>query len=262
MGFRFTEGPAWVPALGQLLFTDLQTGTIHALTPPSAVAPWRMPSGGANGLAVDASGLVLAAEHQGRRVTRTLANGDITVVADAWQGMAFNSPNDLTVRRSDGTIYLSDPPWGLNGRPRQIPFNGLFRISPAGVVTAERQYPTAVNPNGVALSPDATRLYVALDTDAKLVVFDVAADGSLSNERDFVATSATPDGLAIDEEGNVYAATSAGIEVFAPDGARWGVITVPQQPANCGFGGANGRTLYVTARTALFAIDLRVRGAD
>lgn len=261
-GFRFTEGPAWVPSLGQLLFTDLQTNTIHALTPPMTVAPWRNPSGTANGLAVDADGLVLAAEHQGRRVTRTLANGDIVSVADAWQGNALNSPNDLVVRRSDGTIYFSDPPWGLNGRPREIPFNGLFRVSPTGVVTAERQYSTTVNPNGVAISPDGLRVYVALDTDSKVVVFDVAADGSLSNERDFVTTSATPDGLAMDADGNVYASTSAGIEVFAPDGTRWGVIAVPQAPANCAFGGPNGTTLYITARTALFAVELGVRGAD
>ena len=259
--FLFIEGPLWRPDDGVLLFSDLNGDTIYALTPPSTIAPFRNPSAFANGLASLPDGRLLAAEHGARRVSVTDAEGTVTDFAatDA-MGRTFNSPNDIAVR-SDGTVYFTDPPYGLAGRTREIPFNGVYRVAPDGTVSEVWQSTELVQrPNGVALSPDESVLYVADTEDALIRRFDVAADGSTSGEATFVTGTRGADGLAVDRVGNVYVAISAGVQVIAPDGTRWGMIDVPERPANCAFGGDALRTLYITAQPTLYRVSVTIPG--
>lgn len=256
--FQFTEGPQWIEADGTLLFSDIDGNTIHRLTPPNAITPYRMPSNNSNGLALDQSGRLLAAEHGTRRVSVAVLGQAEQVLVETYQGMRLNSPNDLVVR-SDGTIYFTDPPYGLGSRPQEVPFNGVYRIDTQGALTAEWEGPLSSRPNGIALSPDEAVLYVA-DTVGKVRAYDVAADGSLSGERDFVPNVPGPDGMAVDTRGNLFVTASTGVEVYDQGGAHLGTITVPRQPANCAFGDADHRTLYITARQGLYRVRLTTPG--
>jgi gluconolactonase len=253
-GYEFTEGPQWMQEDGVLLFSDVAGDTIYKLGDGDDIAVFRTPSEGSNGLAVDPEGRLLAAESETRRVTRTESDGEVTPIAVRFRGAQLNQPNDIVVR-SDGTIYFTDPLFA-NARQAELNFRGIFRIAPDGGLTAERRGDTTEAPNGLALSPDESQLYVS-DYFADLVwVMDVAADGTLSEARTFVNTGDGPDGMAVDDAGNLFVATGSGIEVFAPDGARWGVIPVPRIPANCAFGGEDGRTLFITAREGLYRVTL------
>lgn len=253
-GYQFTEGPQWRATSGDFLFSDIQGNTIYRWPMTGAPVPFRNPSSNANGLALDLSGSLLACEHGMRRVSRGDGPTPSTVVA-TFEGSRFNSPNDITVR-SDGTIFFTDPPYGIADNQRELSFMGVFRIAPGGAVTAEYRGGLSERPNGIALSAPQDRLYVG-DSEAHVVnVLDVASDGSLSNRRLFTATANTPDGIAVDTNWNVFVATSAGVEVYAYDGTRWGVITVPMQPSNVAFGGTDGRTLLITARTAVYRVTL------
>jgi len=252
---QFVEGPQWIAADGVLLFSDIPADTIYQLAPPDTVTVFRSPSGNSNGLALDPDGALLAAEHGNRRVSR-----DGTTVADAYQGMRLNSPNDV-VASSDGTIYFTDPPYGIADADRELPFMGVFRVPAAGgAPVAEWEGGLAARPNGIALAPDESRLYVADTADGMLRAWDVAGDGSLSGETVVTADVPGADGMAVDDVGNLFVTTSTGIRIFAPDGTSWGTITVPEQPANCAFGGADRRTLYITARTSLYRVELAAPG--
>ncbi len=258
-GFVFTEGPRWFPTEGVLRFTDIPQATIWEFTEPDVFTEITTASERANGLAFDASGKMLAAQHQARRVAIFDGSTARTLVGD-FDGAAFNSPNDLVVR-GDGVVYFTDPPYGLGSREREINFNGLFKFDPAtSTMTAEWEGdPDSTRPNGVVLSPDESTLYLADTMGSNVLAFDVAADGTLSNEREFVQVEG-PDGMAIDVWGNLYVTTRGGVEVFAVDGTSWGLLPVPQRPANCAFGGADGKTLYVTSRTGLYKVRLEVPG--
>ncbi|MBI2892391.1 MAG: SMP-30/gluconolactonase/LRE family protein [Deltaproteobacteria bacterium] len=260
-GFLFLEGPQWRDDLGALVFSDIDGDTIYSLTPPSAIEVSRTPSGKSNGLALDTDGRLLAAEHSNRRVSRTMEDGSIVTVADRYEGARLSSPNDIVVR-SDGTIYFTDPPYGLaDQRDRELDFNGVFRLDPAGELgTIWEGDPSDSGPNGIALSPDERMLYVSDSSQALVRAFDVHPDGTADGERIFVETSPVPDGMAMDRAGNLFVSTSAGIEVFAPDGARWGTIPVPREPANCAFAGPDAKTLYVTAVEGLYRVDLAIAG--
>lgn len=249
-GFQFTEGPVWSAAEG-LLFSDIPADTIYR----GDKSVFRAPSGKSNGLAMDREGRLIACEHGNRRVTRTEKDGAITVLVDSYLGRKLNSPNDATVR-SDGTIFFTDPPYGVAEGDRELPFCGVYAIRPDGELALLSVYFS--RPNGIGLSPDEKTLYVADSQDGFIQAFDVADSGALANSRLFSRCD-TPDGIKIDLQGNLWAATAKGIQVFQPDGMLARTIEVPEQPANCAFGGEDQSVLYITARHGLYKAALKGR---
>lgn len=236
-----TESPVWRPATNDLLFVDVVGNSIRRLVPPGTTSTNLIaPSNEAAAIRILPNGDLLAAQFVTRRIARFPAGGGEEAVVETWRGTRFNSPNDLDVR-SDGTIYFSD--WAPGNRPRDLAFNGFFRVTTTSSVVLEWQ--DAPAPNGVELSEDESLLYLSDTQDGVVWVFDVAADGSLSNRRMFAENIDGADGMTHDDEGNLYVAGSAGITVLAPDGTLWG--TIPTANAtNSGFGGADRRTLYIT----------------
>lgn len=268
-GFLFTEGALWDWRRQCLLFSDLAGDVMRSWSERGGVVEVRKPSGKSNGLTWDNQGRLVACEHVGRRVTRTEADGSITVLASEWDGKPLNSPNDVVVK-SDGAIYFSDPPYGLVEfygvpRPQDLPFQGLYRISPEGRLSLLVDDFQA--PNGLCFSPDESRLYVDDTERVHVRVFDVRADGSLANGRVFFDYKArlpgwtgSPDGMKLDELGNLYATGPGGIWVITPQGEPLGVIHIPEGPSNLNWGGPDWRTLYVTATTSIYRIRMRVAG--
>jgi len=258
-GFGFTEGTVWVPALGVLRFSDIPASRIHQYDPSTdGLSVWREPSGNTNGSALAPNGDLIMCEHSGRRISRSPAAGSPapTPVATEYQSGAFNSPNDAIVR-SDGQIYFTDPTYGLGNQTPELGFRGVFRVDGQGTVhLVDDAYQ---QPNGIALSPDETKLYVSDSAAGDVYVYEVAPDGSTGPRALFVELGPS-DGMAVDDAGNLYFTTSNGIEVHAADGSPWGTLAVPEQPANCAFGDEDRRTLYITARTGLYRVRLAIPG--
>ncbi len=256
-GYMFTEGAQWREAEGDLVFSDIPANIVYRYVPGGTPTELRNPSGNANGNAIDGIGALISAEHGTRSITRTVT-GTTTALASVFETKKLNSPNDVVVA-SDGSIYFTDPPFGIQDNQRELDFIGVFRLSGA-TLTAEHRGALAERPNGIGVSPDGTRLYVSDSSDGKVYAFAITA-GSLGPRTLFASTAGTPDGLAIDVAGNVFVTAAQGIEVFAPDGSKWGAIAVPEQPANCAFGDADHQTLYITARTSLYRVRLANPGA-
>jgi len=253
-GFQFTEGPLWRD--GHLLFTDIPMNTIYRLDPPSALAVFRQPSDQANGLAVDTGGNLLSAEHASRRIGITdTVSGVRSTLVDRYLGLRFNSPNDLDMR-ADGMLYFTDPSYGLsNPALRELNFNGLFRRQPDGTLSVVWEGVVGSNqPNGVNLSVAGDLLFVTDTQQGSLRRWRVGADGALSNLRILATGLNTPDGMCLDRDGNVYVTVTSGVEVFSPNGARWGLLPIPRAASNCAFGDSDGRTIYVTARQGLYRV--------
>lgn len=251
--FQFTEGPLWRG--DHLLFSDITGNTIYRLDPPSLISVFRSPSDQANGLALDGQGQLLAAEATTRSISVTDPNGIRTTLVDRYQGARFNSPNDMAVR-SDGVLYFTDPDYGLaNPMLREIQHNSLYRRTPAGEVILEWQGTIGANqPNGVQLSLDQNWLYLTDTQAGTLRRFDVAPDGALTSPQILATGLQIADGMCLDARGNVYVSVQTGLDVYAPDGARFGVIPIPRFTANCAFGDADGQSIYATARQGLYRI--------
>ena len=261
-GMQFVEGPVWTRAGGgYLIFSDIPANAIRKWRRPSGVVSMRRPSNGANGNTIDRRGRLLTAEHGGRRVSITERDGTVHTLVDSFEGKKLNSPNDVVVR-SDGTVWFTDPDYGLAGRRKEQPGNFVYRYDPK-----TRRLDAVVRdfdkPNGLCFSPDEKRLYVA-DSGAPrhIRVFDVSPDGSLSGGRVFcVIDNGGPDGIRSDTGGRIWSSAGDGVHIFAPDGSLLGKILVPESPANLTFGGPDGRTLFITARTSLYSIRVSTTAA-
>jgi sugar lactone lactonase YvrE len=261
-GFTFTEGPVWDHD-GFLLFSDENGGNaIRKWTPDGRVTVFRNPSHNSNGLTFDRQGRLIACEQDNRRISRTEPDGTIVSVAEQYNGRRLNSPNDVVVR-SDGSIYFTDPPYGLNyAGEQELPFAGVYRVSPDGQLSLVAD--DFDRPNGLAFSPDEKTLYVDDTSRAYIRAFDVRADGTLANDRLFALLKSTgsgaTDGMKVDVEGNVYCSGPGAIEVFDPTGKPLGRIRLPEPPANLAWGDADGKGLFSTARTSLYRIQLNIQG--
>ena len=257
---QFTEGPLWHPD-GYLLFSDIPSNEIKRYTPGGSVETHLAPSRNSNGLTFDRQGVLVACEHTGRQVSRQAANGQMEPVATHYDGKRLNSPNDVVVH-SSGRIFFTDPPYGIQPDEAEIGFNGVYRIdSDGGVTMLESDFG---RPNGLAFSPDESILYVD-DTERRNVrAFDVGSDFSLSNDRVFIdmdtPPAGSPDGMKVDTEGNLYVTGAGGVWVISSDGAHVGTIEFPELPANVAFGGDDYKTLFVTARTGLYSVQINVAG--
>lgn len=261
-GHQFTEGPVW-RADGTLLFSDIPADRIYT----GKREIFREPSGQSNGLTLDREGRLIAAEHKTRRVTRTEKDGSITVLADAFEGKKFNSPNDVIVR-SDGVIFFTDPPYGLEGgmANSELGYSGVYAINPeTKVVTLVGK--NFNKPNGLCLSPDEKRLYVA-DTEGDhapseekgdIQVFEKGGDGAYTGGKVFCQLP-FPDGIKSDVQGNIWATCKDGVRVYGPAGVLLDTVVLPEGPANCGFGGTDGKTLYITAVTSVYTVKTSVAG--
>jgi gluconolactonase len=260
---KFTEGPVWIGRDGgYLVFSDIPADELKRWSMGEGLRTFRKPSRQANGNTLDREGRLITCEHHARRVTRTEHDGTVTVLVDSFEGKKFNSPNDAVVR-SDGTIWFTDPPYGLpKGAARELEKNYVFRLDP-GTKHIEIVADDFDMPNGLCFSPDERTLYVADSGKPHHIrAFDVTHDAKLSNGRVFCTIDAgAPDGVRCDELGRVWSSAGNGVHVFAPDGKLLGKIPVPETPANLCFGGEDGRTLFITARTSLYSIRTSVRGA-
>ncbi len=253
-GFQFTEGPVWHPE-GFLIFSDIPPNRIVKWTAPDKTETFRQPSGNSNGLTFDRQRRLIACEHGNRRVSRTEPDGKVVTVVDKYEGKRLNSPNDIAIK-SDGSIYFTDPPYGIQQDQKELGFNGVFRISPDGKLTLLAA--DFERPNGLAFSPDEKVLYVADTARGHVRAFDVQPDGTLTSGREFVKVPG-PDGMKVDTKGNLYV-TSTGVAIFDPKGNKIGEIKLPERPANCCFGDKDNKTLFVTARTSLYRVRLKVAG--
>ena len=258
-GFDFTEGPVW--HRDALLFSDIPADTVYRWTKSEGVSVWRRPSHHANGNTTDREGRLLTCEHGSRRLTRTETDGSMTTLASTYQGRRLNSPNDVVVQ-ADGTIWFTDPPYGIKLEEKEQPAHYVFRLDPGA------DEPVAVvddfsMPNGLTFSPDESVLYVA-DSDPKLQHirrFEVSPTHELTGGEVFVTLDqGVPDGIRVDREGRLYSTGGEGVYVFDVNGARLGTIRTPKPAANCAFGGEEMRTLFITARDAVWAVELAVAG--
>jgi aldose 1-epimerase len=268
-GFEFTEGPVWHPD-GFLLFSDIPANTIYKWQPQQETEIFRQPSGNANGNTFDQSERLISAEHGNRRVSRTEKNGQIVTLASHYQGKRLNSPNDLAVK-SDGSIYFTDPPYGIKPEQEELGFYGVYRLASDGTLTL--LVDDFVRPNGIAFSPDETKLYVNDSEKGHIRVFDVQPDGMLANGRLFAemkppSEEGAADGMKVDIKGNVYSTGPGGVWIFSPKGDLLDIIKTPEPPANLAWGDypsgtlrdRDYKTLYITARTSLYRIRLKIPG--
>ena len=275
-GFGFTEGPVWHPD-SYLYFSDIPNN--HLLKWVPGQAPYVAMDGtqGGNGLTFDKQGRLLMCQMAARRVVRFDGEGAMTVVADRWQGKRLTAPNDV-VGRSDGTIFFTDPGGRVPMEEREIKFAGVYTVSPdgkMGLATDECEYP-----NGLAFSPDESILYVAISRKnldclkreqrgemcphRRIRAFDVAADGSLSNNRVFADMSSdlpgVPDGMKVDMDGRVWCTGNGGTQIYDKDGNHVGDLRTGEVPANCAWGGSDNRTLFLTARTSVYTVRVNTPG--
>jgi gluconolactonase len=289
-GFAFTEGPVWIdpgnPAIapdsseGFLLFSDPNNNLIYRCSADGEVQVYRTKSGytgenmgeygqpGSNGLTVDPEGRLTICQHGNRRVVRTEKNGVTTVLADRYEGKRLNSPNDL-VYRSDGTLFFTDPPFGLpkfhKDPRRETPFSGVYSVRNGKVQLVSTDF---AGPNGLAFSPDEKFLYVGDWDDKHKVVnrYPVNADGSLGKGEllfDMTATEGEDaiDGIKVDQAGNLYVSGPGGLWILSAEGRHLGTLRCPEHPHNLAWGDLDRRTLYLAAQTSIYRLRLKVPGA-
>jgi gluconolactonase len=289
-GFQFLEGPIWIHAKhqGYLLFSDIPANVIRKWDPKNGFSVYLEKSGytgtdvadaggqtnngfgivilvGSNGITLDRQGRLVYCQHGDRQVVRIEKNGKRTVLASHYEGKRLNSPNDVVVK-SDGSIYFTDPPSGLRqgdkDPKKELTFNGVYRLKKGKLTLLANDF---ARPNGIAFSPDEKYLYVN-DTAKKIIKrFDVQPDGGVANGQiitDMNSDTApgVPDGMKVDQKGNIYCTGPGGFWIMSPEGKHLATVKTKQLPANLNWGDADAKTLYLTARTGLYRIRLNIPG--
>ncbi len=266
-GFVFTEGPVWLKDERALLFSDIPEDRIYRWSEADGLSVFREPSGLSNGNTLDREGRLLTCEHGNRRVSRTEADGTVVTLADRYQGKRLNSPNDIVVK-SDGSIYFTDPPYGLGGRhgkpgEKELDYQGVFRLSADGETLTLLTFQFH-RPNGLAFSPDESILYINDSRGGFIRAFGVEPDGALGGAWLFAELLGEepggPDGMKVDTQGNVYCTGPGGVWVFNAMAEKLGRIDTPIPPANLAWGDDDWCTLYMTARESLYRIRMLVPG--
>ncbi|WP_321785260.1 SMP-30/gluconolactonase/LRE family protein [Paraburkholderia sp. J94] len=268
----WTEGPVYFPASDLLVWSDIPNNRMMRWAPGMGVGVFRANANFSNGNTRDGEGRLVSCEHGRRCISRTEHDGSVTVLASHYDGKRLNSPNDLVVD-SQGTIWFTDPDYGIlsdyEGYRAESEIGGCHVYAfVRGALEPRRVADDFVKPNGLAFSPDELKLYIA-DSGASHVengprhirVFDVR-DGRLTNGRIFVEMEqGIPDGLRVDEHGNVWTSAADGVHCYAPDGTLLGKILIPEAVANLTFGGLNRNCLFITATTSVYSLPVGVRGA-
>lgn len=267
-GMKFTEGPVWLPSEKKLVFSDIPNSKLMQWSEADGLSVYR-DSEQANGNILDLQGRIISCQHKARNVIRIEADGSTTLLADRFDGKRFNSPNDVAIR-SDGTLWFTDPPWGLTG-PHEIPGHWVYKLEPkTGKVEVIHKY--LAMPNGIVFSPDESRIYIAdtgghkrhPDPDfhklpASIQCYEIDSNGNLGKKLFQIASGS--DGMAVDTQGNLYATHGGKVHIYDADGNERQQIDVPEGPANVCFGGDDHKTLFITARTSLYSVRMRVAGA-
>ena len=267
-GFDWVEGPVWFGDADCLLFSDIPNNRIVRWNAETGVSTYRAPSNFANGHTRDRQGRLISCEHGTRRVTRTEHDGTITVIADSYQGKRLNSPNDVVVK-SDGSIWFTDPHYGImtdyeGFKAEQELSCHVYHVSPSGEISIASDDFNC--PNGLAFSPDESRLYIADtgrifgDDPTHIRVFDTTGSTLSGGEVFHVIEPGVADGFRCDTDGNVWSSAADGVHCIAPDGTLLGKILVPELVSNVCFGGRKNHRLFITATTSVYAISLNRRG--
>jgi gluconolactonase len=294
-GFTWVEGPVWINN-DYLLFADITSNSIRKWTPKSPATIFMQPSGyrgtvpyggpepGSNGMTIDVHGRLTVAGHAQRDVWRMESfdpHGQVTILADAYMGKRLNSPNDV-VYKSDGSLYFTDPPYGLptqgdNDPSKQLQVNGVYRIPNAlsqkpGTQPNRGQLQLLIRdlsrPNGIAFSPDEKYLYVSNSGPQKAWMrYQVKADGTVTDAKIFCDASSdsrpgVPDGMKVDQKGNIYGSGPGGIWIFSPEGKHLATVLMPEKVSNVAWGGEDRKTLYITATSSIYRVKLRIAGVD
>ena len=268
-GFDWVEGPVWFGDAGALLFSDIPNNRILRWT-EQGLTTFRTPSNYSNGHTRDRQGRLISCEHGTRRVTRTEWDGSITVLADSFQGKPLNSPNDVIVAQ-DGAIWFSDPHYGIMTNyegfksSQELPCS-VYSIAPDGSIAA--MITDMACPNGLAFSPDESRLYVAdtgrmfTDDPQHIRVFDMVDGRPVNGHLFHKIASGCADGIRTDTDGNLWSSAGDGVHCIAPDGRLMGKILVPETVSNICFGGRAKHRLFITATTSVYSIILNRKGAQ
>lgn len=276
-GMRWTEGPLVLPADGSLLFSDIPNNRIMRWKGSGAAEVWKAPSNFANGRTLDLDGSILTCEHGGRRVTRTRSDGRYDVVVDSYRGRRLNSPNDVVVRGGDGSIWFTDPPYGIESdyegykADSELGANNVFRFDAiSGEISIVAD--DFDRPNGLAFSPCGGRLYIA-DSGASLGaghpdpfvpernrhirVFDVAENGRISGGQIFATIDAgVPDGLRVDQSGRIWTSAWDGVRCYDPDGDLLLKVLLPEITSNLVIDERGPRQMFITASTSVYRLAL------
>lgn len=263
-GYLFTEGPVWNKKENYLLFSDIPANIIFKLTSNGKSEVYKKPSQNSNGLTYDPKGRLVVCEQYTKRINRFNEDGSNTVLADKFEGKTFNSPNDIVFKKN-GSFFFTDPPYGhmqFNGdKPQELSFTGVYFVKNNKVTLVDS---TLIRANGVALSPDESKLYVAqsefkwlwkiynLDKEGKVLSTSMLMEGS--------EITGNPDGIKVDIEGNIYCTGNNGVVVFSKEGTYLGTIKTPENPANLAWGDKDFKSLYVTAQKSVYRIKLNIKG--
>ncbi len=259
-GHEFTEGPYWHPD-GYLLFSDIPANRIYRWVPGEDTEVFLDPSGNSNGIQADIDGSILLCQHAGR-LSRLTDNGEIEVLADNYQGSRLNSPNDLAVH-SNGTIYFTDPPFGVSDEDRELDFSGVYQLTPDG--TLNLFYDEFDYPNGIILSPDERFLYVNDSETGDITVFDVDANGDVFSPRHFATVGAwgdggAADGMVVDMQGRIYSTGPSGISIFDENGNHLQDVAFDQSVSNVEWSGDEAGVMYITSRDLVYRLQFNVEG--